>query len=33
MLWIVLAASLFAIALLVLLRRKVRKKIETDIAF
>jgi lipoprotein signal peptidase len=33
MLWIVLLATLVAVALLLLLCRKFRKKIETEIAF
>jgi hypothetical protein len=33
MLWIVVAASLFAVALLIVLRHRARKSIEKDIAF
>jgi lipoprotein signal peptidase len=33
MLWIVVLASLVAVALFLLLRRKFRKKIETEIAY
>jgi len=33
MLWVLIAASIFTVGLLFLLRRRIKKKVETDIAY